>query len=117
MVENIGGIRSDGPAYKHIVIAPVRDPRLSSARTAYDSIRGPIASAVSSDETGLTNLEVAIPANTTATVSVPLPRGRTLTESGRPLSEAEDVKVSSTTEDRVVLEVGSGTYRFDTAPR
>src|SRR6184192_3384746 len=37
MVENIGGIRSDGPSYKKIVIAPALDPRLDSARTTYQS--------------------------------------------------------------------------------
>jgi len=34
MVENIGGIRSDGPAYKHIVIGPRLDPNLSWAKTS-----------------------------------------------------------------------------------
>ena len=29
MVENIGGIKSDGPAYKHITIAPELDPSLT----------------------------------------------------------------------------------------
>ena len=43
MVENIGGIRSDGPAYKHITIAPRLDPNLSWAKTSYKSIRGEIA--------------------------------------------------------------------------
>ena len=33
MVENIGGIRSDGPAYKHIVIEPWLDPNLNWAKT------------------------------------------------------------------------------------
>ena len=33
MVENIGGIKSDGPAYKHITIAPKLDPNLTWART------------------------------------------------------------------------------------
>ena len=32
MVENIGGIRSDGPAYKHMIIAPVIDERLNGRR-------------------------------------------------------------------------------------
>ena len=32
MVENIGGIKSDGPAYKHIVIEPQPGGRLTHAR-------------------------------------------------------------------------------------
>ncbi len=117
MVENIGGIRSEGPAYKQIAISPVRDPRLSAARTVYNSIRGPIATrwAVARDQRA--TLEVTIPANTTATVSVPLPRGQSLTEGGRPVTAAEGMKLLHAEDDRVVLEVGSGTYRFATAPR
>ena len=42
MVENIGGIRSDGPGYKKIIIAPQPGGRLTSARTSYQSIRGRI---------------------------------------------------------------------------
>jgi alpha-L-rhamnosidase len=99
------------------VIAPVRDPRLDAARTVYDSIRGRIASRWAVDQDERIALEVTIPANTTATVSLPLPQGRPLTESGRPLGDAEGVKVLSTEEDRVVLEVGSGTYRFATTTK
>ena len=35
MAENIGGIRSDGPAYKKIVIEPHPGDRLKSARVSY----------------------------------------------------------------------------------
>ena len=45
MVENIGGIQSDGPAYKHIVIEPHPGGPLTHAETSYQSIRGEIATA------------------------------------------------------------------------
>jgi alpha-L-rhamnosidase len=116
MVENIGGIRSDGPAYKHIVIAPVPDPHLDAARITYDSIRGPIEARVTNSKGEWSALEVTIPANTTATVSLPADRGQRLFESGRPLDRAEGVKPVRTEDNRVVVEIGSGTYRFTETP-
>ena len=43
MVENIGGIKSDGPAYKQIIIEPHPGGRLTHAKTSYKSIHGEIA--------------------------------------------------------------------------
>ncbi|HKI21590.1 MAG TPA: family 78 glycoside hydrolase catalytic domain, partial [Isosphaeraceae bacterium] len=111
MVENIGGIKSDGPAYKHITIAPRLDPNLSWARTSYKSIRGEIATSWTRNDAYLT-LEVTIPANTTATISVPASVPAQITESGKPLAQAEGVKLVRTGGGGAVLELGSGTYRF-----
>jgi alpha-L-rhamnosidase len=111
MVENIGGIRSDGPAYKHIVIEPRLDPNLSWAKTSYKSIRGEIASNWTRNDGTLT-LEVTIPANTTATIVLPTSTPGEITESGRPLADAEAVRLQRTEDGRAVIEVGSGTYRF-----
>jgi alpha-L-rhamnosidase len=111
MVENIGGIRSDGPAYQHIVIEPQLDPNLSWAKTSYRSIRGEISSSWARNDGTLT-LEVVIPANTTATIHLPTSTSGEITESGRPLADAEAVKLQKTEDGRAVIEVGSGTYRF-----
>lgn len=71
MVENIGGIHTDGPGYKHLVIAPSPDgKKLTWAKTSYNSIHG----LVSTDwhiENHKLKLDVTIPANTTATVMFP----------------------------------------------
>jgi alpha-L-rhamnosidase len=114
IVENIGGIKSDGPAYKKIVIAPKPGGRLTWARTSYRSIHGLIATDWRRDGDQLA-LNVTIPANTTATVHLPSKDGTPVTEGGRRLEEAEGVKVLRREGDRVVLEVGSGAYRFVSA--
>jgi len=111
MVENIGGIRSDGPAYKHIVIEPRLDPSLSWAKTSYKSIRGEIASNWTRND-GVLSLEVTVPANTTAIIDLSTSTGGEVTESGRPLADAEAVKLQKTENGCAVIEVGSGTYRF-----
>ncbi|MGP0062191.1 MAG: family 78 glycoside hydrolase catalytic domain [Isosphaeraceae bacterium] len=117
MVENIGGIKSDGPAYKHIIIAPVIDERLKTGFVSYDSIRGPVGVIWSWEGGRMASFEVNIPANTTATVHVPVARGRALLESNRPVNAVEGVKVLRTEGDRVVVEVGSGHYLFTPAAK
>ncbi len=89
IVENVGGIRSDGVGYKRIVIAPQPGGKLTSARTAYRSIRGNIESDWKVAD-GKLRLNVTIPPNTTATVIMP---------SG------------------VRQEIGSGRYQFESALR
>ncbi len=111
MVENIGGIKSDGPAYKHIQITPNLDPNLTWAKTSYKSIRGEIATSWARYGTQL-NLDVTIPANTTATISVPASDPGQITESSKPLAQAEGLKLLRTEDGRSVLEADSDTYRF-----
>jgi alpha-L-rhamnosidase len=114
MVENIGGIRSDGPAYKRITIAPELDPALSWARASYRSTRGEIATSWTHNGPLLT-LEVSIPANTTATIYLPVAEPDQIRESGRPLTGALGVRLLRTDNGRAVIEIGSGRYSF-TAP-
>jgi alpha-L-rhamnosidase len=117
MVENLGGMRSDGPAYKHIIIDPVIDARLNLSSIHYNSIRGMIDVDWLQKAGRLTSLDVTIPANTTATVHVPVAPGQVLRERGRLIAEAVGVKLLRTEADRVVVEVGSGGYEFTFAPR
>ena len=113
MVENIGGIRSDGPAYQHIIIAPQLDGKLIDATTSYDSIRGRIETGWKRDG-GNFSLNVIIPPNTAATVYLPLnpAAANRISESGRPLESVKGVKLLRTENDRAVLEVESGSYHF-----
>jgi alpha-L-rhamnosidase len=113
MVENIGGIHSDGPDYKKIIIAPQPDPRLTFADTTYASIRGQIETHWMKKGTGL-RLKVIIPANTTATVIVPGAATRSVYESGRLASRSPGVKFVRVEGDAAVYEVVSGTYDFVT---
>jgi alpha-L-rhamnosidase len=115
--ENIAGIRSDGPAYKRITVAPKLDPKLTWARTSYKGIRGEIASSWTRDD-GVLTLEVTIPANTTATIDLPSAPAGEITENGQPLANSEGVKLLMRTADgHAVIEVGSGMYRFASSLR
>ena len=112
MVENIGGIKSDGPAYKHIVIAPHPDGKLTFADVVYDSIHGKIESHWK--QSGRTfHLDVTIPANTTATISVPAADLSSAIECGRRTKQpAKFAGVEGGAS--AVFNVGSGSYSFET---
>jgi alpha-L-rhamnosidase len=107
----IGGIRPASPGFKDILIDPVVGTGLTWADTRYDSINGTIATSWKLDGTSL-QLKVVVPANTTATVCVPARDRAAITESGKPVAKAAEVKFVRQEKGKVVLEVGSGTYDF-----
>jgi alpha-L-rhamnosidase len=111
MVENIGGIRSRGPAYRSVLIEPRLDGKLTSAKTTYRGIRGSIATDWSVTD-GTFALGVTIPVNTTATVSIPAAALDEVTEGGRPLKNTEGVGEVRLENGRALISVGSGQYRF-----
>ena len=107
----IGGIRPASPGYKTILIDPTIRDGLAWANTSYDSIHGKIATAWKRAGNRLT-LEVIVPVNTTATVCVPAKDMAAITESGKPVAQAEGVKFLRQDNDKIVFRVGSGNYRF-----
>ena len=61
------------------------------------------------------HLAVTVPANATATVSLPVPDAAKVREGELPASKAAGVKLLGVAGGRTLFEVGSGTYHF-TAP-
>lgn len=112
MVENIGGIRSDGVGYKHILIAPRPDDKLTFADTSYDSIHGPIETHWKKAGRGL-HLKVTIPPNTTATVSIPVRDIASGIDLGRREQRSGGVKFTGIENGAATFDVRSGTYVFD----
>ncbi|MEN6333420.1 MAG: family 78 glycoside hydrolase catalytic domain, partial [Phycisphaerales bacterium] len=111
MFRTIGGIDTEGPAYKNIVIRPIPGGRLSWARTSYDSIQGKIATAWKIDGDSL-KLDVTVPANTTATVYIPAADAAGVREGKKPAAQAEGVQSIGTQDKTALLKIGSGTYHF-----
>jgi alpha-L-rhamnosidase len=107
----IGGIRPAEPGFKSILIEPVICDGLSWAKTSFDSIRGPISTNWKRTGRHL-DLEVVIPANTTATISIPAADAGNVTESGKPVTKAKAVTFLRAENEKVWLQAGSGTYRF-----
>ncbi len=111
MFENIGGIRPDAPGFKKIVIAPQMDDKLTSAKVAYQSIHGRIATHWRKRD-GKLFLTVTVPANVTARITIPAHAAADITESGRSLDQAGGVKFLGLGSGNAKLTVGSGKYEF-----
>ena len=112
MFENIGGIDTDGPGFKKIIIRPQVGGKLTWARTSYQSVHGLIATNWKLDN-GKFILNVTIPSNTTATVYVPAKSPNAVRESGKSIQDAESVKFIKMEEGKTVYEIGSGSYAFE----
>jgi len=111
MFRTIGGIDTDGPGYRNIIIRPLPGGRLNFAKGRYNSINGLIATDWRLGEGNL-YLNVSIPANTIATVYIPATGIDNVTESGKPLDQAAGVKFLRMADNAAVCRIGSGTYRF-----
>lgn len=107
----VAGIDAETPGFGRILIHPRPGGGLTHARAECDSVRGKIVSAWSIEGDQF-NLGVATPPNTTATVHVPVEGGAGISESGKPVEQAESVKILRVEEGEVVLAVGSGHYEF-----
>lgn len=119
MFRDLAGLDTDGPGFKSVRIkpgppAPGSNPDVQPihwARAEYGSVRGPIVSAWRREGERF-ELELTLPANTTATVFVPAKSAEAVTESSQPLAVAEGVKFLRMEGDRAVLAVASGRYRL-----
>ncbi len=113
MYRTIGGLDVDpaAPGYEHSFIAPRPGGGLTSARTSIVTQYGTLASAWRLDGSAFT-LDVTVPPNTWSTVTLPAVRVDLVQESGRPLTGDPGVRSVRHQGGTVVVEVGSGSYRF-----
>jgi alpha-L-rhamnosidase len=117
--EELAGIRPLEPGYRVIEFRPeIPKAGLESVSASYESVRGSVAASWRRTASGL-ELDVTVPANARGRVVIPAPRAEDVTEtgSGQVLSAARAPSVSfiGVQGDRVVYEVGSGSYQFRVA--
>lgn len=115
----LAGIRSDfsTPGFKKFEIRPLVNVPLTQVRCSFDSPYGVIRSdwnRPAVDSTDLT-MDVVIPANTSAIVSVPTADPDNVQEGGKSAKGATGVTFLGHENGRARFEVRSGTYRFQTA--
>ncbi|HSA03858.1 MAG TPA: alpha-L-rhamnosidase C-terminal domain-containing protein, partial [Candidatus Paceibacterota bacterium] len=117
MWRQIAGLNPDEnqPGWQHFFIAPRPGGGVTWAKAEYQSIRGRIASEWHLNDHTFT-LQLLVPANTTATLSLPAAPGSMITESGGSLATADGVKILRRESDRVLLSLNSGGYRFRVGP-
>jgi alpha-L-rhamnosidase len=112
LFRRMAGIDTRTPGFEQIVIRPVVDPRVKEGGGNYDSVMGLISTNWIQDTAGTFTLDVTIPANTLATVHVPASPKSKVTESRRDVTRRDDMRIASRLDHEVVIEVGSGSYRF-----
>ena len=124
MYRYMAGINPDenNPGFKHIILTPYPDNRISfpagqeritSVDATYHSYYGKIRSAWKSDANGNMEYRIVIPANTTASVTLPKERNQNeIAENNVPLDKAKGVVSYSIEEQHIHIELQSGSYVF-----
>ena len=114
MYRVVSGIDLDEghPGYKHILIQPQPGGGLTYAKASIESIYGRVASDWKITD-GKFTLTIEVPPNTTAAVRLPKAKLEQTTEGQKPLAGRTDLLGARQVGDAVVVDVGSGTYVFE----
>lgn len=100
----------DAPGYKHIKIDPHVGGGLTNAEAILQTYYGRVISAWKIEGNKFVSV-IEIPANTTATVFLPVSTANLITENGNALSK--DIQVVPGENGKGVLKLGSGKYHFE----
>ncbi len=113
LYDTVAGIDrdADAPGYKHLVIHPRPGGGLTSVKAGLHTIHGQVGSAwIVAD--GKFNYDLTIPANTTATVTLPTTDASGITADGKPLAELREAKLTDAKDGDITFTLGSGSYQF-----
>jgi alpha-L-rhamnosidase len=102
----------DSPGYRHFVIRPRPGGGLRYVKASYRSVRGLIRSEWE-DEEDIFRLRITVPANTSATVHLPVSADYEVTEGSESVEQREGIRALRRDEEATVFTVGSGDYRFE----
>lgn len=105
------GLEAASPGYRQLLIQPHPTKKLDRAHASFESLYGTIESGWERKE-GKVFVKIRIPANTTATVVLPVSSLEKVTEKGRSLDTAgfSDIRIS---DNNLVFKSGSGDYNFE----
>lgn len=113
MMANSLGIQRGEPGFKKFVLQPEPDPsgQMTWAKGFYDSMYGRINSSWKVDD-GVLIYKATVPANTTATLYLPVASGKRVTESGKPAGKSKGVDFIKMENGKAVYGLASGNYVF-----
>ena len=108
------GIKQEGSsvAYKKTVINPSIVGDFTQVKGIYKSPYGIIKSEWKRNSRVLI-MNITIPVNVTARIYIPATDPDSIFESRKPLKDVKDIKFEVIENDRLILETGSGNYRFE----
>jgi alpha-L-rhamnosidase len=113
MYRTVGGLdtRETAPGYKEIVIKPFLDKRLTKSTTLLTTPYGKAGSDWAVEGNNF-SLSVTVPVNSRATVYLPNTSEETVRENGTPVQGRKDLLIKGKDGDYLMIEVGSGAYKF-----
>jgi alpha-L-rhamnosidase len=113
MYSHLAGIDTADAGYGRIRIRPHPDARIRTVRARYRAVTGWVSSETIVDaREGKLTVRCRVPVGATATVELPVSSFDGVTESGKPLTTSSDVKLATSGQGRLHVEVGSGHYDF-----
>lgn len=112
LYEHVAGIKSDikNPGFKHILLYPHPGGGLTNANAEFESMYGLVKSAWEIKDRQFV-YQVVIPANATATVTLPGAGGKTVSCNSKPIDDLFKENITQST-DNIIIELGSGKYEF-----
>jgi alpha-L-rhamnosidase len=113
MYRVMAGIEIDesAPGYKRVLIQPRPGGGFASVKATHETPYGKVGSAWTLKD-GRFEHSVEVPPNTRATVRLPRAQLASVTESGKALTQGNGITAVRQEEGVVVVEIGSGEYRF-----
>lgn len=123
MFRHMAGIVPDeqNAGFKHFILNPNPDTRetlphaqarITTVDADFWSMYGSIKAGWRCDGTSEMTYNVTVPANTTATLVMPVGEGMALYEGGQLVSDVDDIELVSEEDGKTICNLGSGTYTF-----
>lgn len=113
MFKYMAGIKTDGPAYKHIIIKPeISKEEITYAQASLNTMNGRIFSSWKINGHKLI-INVIIPINTNANIYIPARDESSVQEDNKKLGEIKGMKVQKFENNCLLIKVGSGEYSFE----
>ena len=112
LYRHVAGIDTDTeqPGYKHIFLSPHPGGGLTNASAEITTLYGKVGSSWKYEGNDF-NYQIQIPANTSATVTLPYAKAEQVTENSQPLSASLKENLSQI-QNGITLKLGSGSYSF-----
>ncbi len=112
---DLAGLAPDpaAPGFGRIIVRPEPVGDLRWAEATCETVRGRAAVRWDRGPKGLT-VKVTVPPNARASVELPVEESSAITEGGKPVENRADINVAGLVNGRPSLEVGAGTYVFQT---
>jgi alpha-L-rhamnosidase len=102
------------PGYKQIIIKPHPGGNLTYANADLETYYGKVSSHWKKQDRQF-QLDIEIPANTTAKIYIPAANKEVIKESGQPIASVKELKLIGIEGGYTLIEAGSGSYHFTVA--